>query len=352
MIKAMGYAAQHAGAKLTPFEFEHRELGAHDVLIDILFCGVCHSDVHQARGDWGNKIYPMVPGHEIVGRVSRVGKEVRSVTAGDYVGVGCMVDSCQQCNSCKEQLEQFCEEGTTFTYNSRERGSGAPTRGGYSNHIVVNDLFVLKIAASDNLAATAPLLCAGITTYSPLRRWNVGPGKKVGVVGLGGLGHMAIKIAKALGAEVTLFTRSADKASDAKRLGASEMVVSHDKAAMAAKANTFDFILDTVSAQHDLTEYLATLKRDGVMVLVGVASENLDINAMSIVAGRRILAGSLIGGIAETQEMLDFCAKHKIVSDIELIPIQRINEAYERMDKADVKYRFVIDMNSLQTAKP
>lgn len=352
MIKTTGYAAQHAGDKLALFEFEHRDVGAHDVLIDILYCGVCHSDVHQARGEWGAKIFPMVPGHEIVGRISRVGASVTRYKVGDYAGVGCMVDSCRQCASCHENLEQFCEEGFTETYNSIERERGTPTRGGYANHIVVDEAFVLKIAADADLASTAPLLCAGITTYSPLKQWNVGPGQQVGVIGLGGLGHMAIKLAAAMGAKVSLFTRSLAKADDAVRLGASSVIVSSDPAAMAAVHNQFDFILDTVSAPHNLNAHLQTLKRDGVMVMVGMSPDSMPISPANLVIGRHILAGSLIGGVAETQEMLDFCAKHHITSDIELIRIQDVNKAYERMDKADVRYRFVIDMASLQTAKP
>lgn len=351
MIKSIGYAAQQAGAKLAPFEFEHRELGARDILIEILYCGVCHSDVHQARGEWGSKIFPMVPGHEIVGSVSRVGSEVTHYKVGDSVGVGCMVDSCKLCASCHENLEQFCVEGFTATYNSLERERGTPTRGGYANYIVVREDFVLRIAPKADLARTAPLLCAGITTYSPMRQWNVGPGQKVAVIGLGGLGHMAIKIAVALGAEVTLFTRSNAKQEDALRLGASKVVVSQDETAMAAQRNQFDFILDTVSAPHDLNAHLQTLKRDGVMVMVGLSPDSMPISPANLIMGRRILVGSLIGGIAETQEMLDFCVQHNISSDIELINIEDINEAYDRMDKADVKYRFVIDMGSLQTAK-
>ncbi len=351
MIKTVGYAAQQAGAKLTPFEFLHRELGANDILIEILYCGVCHSDVHQARGEWGAKIFPMVPGHEIVGSVSRVGSDVTRYKVGDSVGVGCMVDSCRQCVSCHENLEQFCVEGFTATYNSLERERGTPTWGGYANYIVVREEFVLRIAPKADLARTAPLLCAGITTYSPMRQWNVGQGQKVAVIGLGGLGHMAIKIAAALGAEVTLFTRSNAKQEDALRLGASKVVVSKDDAAMAAQHNQFDFILDTVSAPHDLNAHLQTLKRDGVMVMVGMSPDSMPVSPAPLVMGRRILAGSLIGGIAETQEMLDFCVQHNISSDIELINIQDINQAYDRMDKADVKYRFVIDMGSLQTVK-
>jgi uncharacterized zinc-type alcohol dehydrogenase-like protein len=352
MIKTTGYAAQHAGATLVPFEFEHRELGARDILIEILYCGVCHSDVHQARGDWGAKIFPMVPGHEIVGYVSRVGREVTRYKVGDSVGVGCMVDSCRQCASCHENLEQFCVEGFTATYNGLERERGTPTRGGYANYIVVGEDFVLRIPPKADLASTAPLLCAGITTYSPMRHWNVGPGQKVAVIGLGGLGHMAVKIAAAFGAEVTLFTRSNAKHDDALRLGASKVVISTDDAAMAAQKNQFDFILDTVAAPHDINAHLQTLKRDGVMVMVGIPADSTPLYSRSLIGGRRILAGSMIGGVAETQEMLDFCAKHNISSDIELINIQDINEAYERMDKADVKYRFVIDMASLQTEKP
>ncbi len=348
-MKASGYAAEKAGAALAPFTFERRELGTHDVAIDILYCGVCHSDVHQARGEWGDAMYPMVPGHEIVGRVSQVGAAVKNFKVGDYAGVGCMVDSCRHCSSCHESLEQFCEEGCTWTYNSVERASRKPTYGGYSNRIVVDEMFTLKIAADADLAKSAPLLCAGITTYSPLRRWNVGVGSKVGVIGLGGLGHMAIKIAAALGAEVTLFTRSKEKGADATRLGAKHVIVSSDEKAMQAVQNKFDFILDTVSAPHNVTAHLQTLKLDGVMVMVGVSPEALPVAPGALIGRRRILAGSLIGGLRETQEMLDFCAKHHISSDIELINIQDINKAYQRMDKSDVKYRFVIDMASLAT---
>lgn len=350
MSKASAYAALDSNTPLKPYQFERREPGAHDVQIDILFCGVCHSDLHTARNEWNHTQYPSVPGHEIVGRVTAVGSEVKNFKVGELAGVGCMVDSCQSCGSCAEGFEQYCENGFTGTYNGPAFG-GENTLGGYSDHIVVDQKFVLRISHKDNLAAVAPLLCAGITTYSPLRQWNVQPGQKVGVVGLGGLGHMAVKIANAMGAHVVLFTTSPGKKEDALRLGAKEVVISRNQDEMDAHLNSFDFILNTVAAQHDLDPFMALLKRDATMTLVGAPSEpHPGLNVFGLIFKRRRLAGSLIGGIAETQEMLDFCAKHNIVSDVEMIDIQNINEAYERMLKSDVKYRFVIDMATLKAA--
>ena len=317
--------------------------------IDILYCGVCHSDLHTARDDWGNTLFPSVPGHEIIGRVSATGASVDKFKVGDLVGVGCMVDSCQTCSSCAEDLEQFCDNGFTGTYNGHASGFGENTYGGYADNIVVRQAFVLRIPETDTPAAIAPLLCAGITTYSPLRHWGVGPGQKVAVVGLGGLGHMGIKIARAMGAHVVLITTSPSKREDGLRLGAHEVIISSDRQQMAAAMNSLDFILNTVAAPHDLNALLSLLKRDGTMTLVGAPAEpHPSPEVFRLIFKRRKLAGSLIGGIAETQEMLDFCAEHNIVSDIELIPIQQINEAYERMRKGDVRYRFVIDMNSLK----
>jgi len=349
VIRAFGYAAQNATTPLAPFSFERREPREQDVQIDILYCGVCHSDLHTVRGEWGGTLYPSLPGHEIVGRVTRVGSGVKKFKIGDLVGVGCMVDSCRTCISCREGLEQYCEAGFTGTYNGPEQGTGANTYGGYSDVIVVDESFVLRIPDGLDPAAAAPLLCAGITTYSPLRRWRVQPGQKVGIVGLGGLGHMAVKLARAMGAHVVLFTTSPNKREDALALGAHEVVVSKDKEAMAAQRNSFNFILDTVAAPHDLDAYLVLLARDGAMVLVGAPAEpHPATTVFNLIMKRRQLAGSLIGGIAETQEMLDFCAEHGIISEIEMIPIQSINEAYERMLRSDVKYRFVIDMASLK----
>ncbi len=352
MSKAIGYAAFDPSTPLAPYSFSRRDVGPNDVQIDILYCGVCHSDLHTARNEWNNTLYPAVPGHEIVGRVTAVGESVKDFKVGDIAGVGCLVDSCQSCSSCGEGLEQYCENGFVGTYNGPAFGGGENTYGGYSDSIVVDEQFVLRIShAEDNLAAVAPLLCAGITTYSPLRQWKVGPGQKVGVVGLGGLGHMAVKIANAMGAHVVLFTTSPDKKEDALRLGASEVVVSKNQDEMAAHLNSFDFILNTVAAPHDLDAFLSLLKRDATMTLVGApASPHPSPNVFGLIFKRRRLAGSLIGGIAETQEMLDFCAEHSIVSDIEMIDIQNINEAYERMLRSDVKYRFVIDLASLKSA--
>jgi len=348
MTKTIAYAAQSAQTPLAPFSFERRDLREGDVQIEILYCGVCHSDLHQARNEWGNSIYPMVPGHEIVGRVTAVGKGVTKFKAGDIAGVGCMVDSCQICASCKENLEQFCEGGMTPTYNGYERDGKTLAQGGYSSVIVVREEFVLRISDKLPPAAVAPLLCAGITTYSPLRHWKVGAGQKVGIVGLGGLGHMGVKFARALGAHVVVFTTSPNKKDDALRLGAHEAVVSKDEAEMAAHMGSFDFILNTVAAPHSLDPFIALLKRDGTMTLVGAPDyPHPSPNVFGLIMGRKSIAGSLIGGIAETQEMLDFCAAHNIVSDIETIAIQDINDAYERMKKGDVKYRFVIDMKAL-----
>jgi uncharacterized zinc-type alcohol dehydrogenase-like protein len=348
MIKSHGYAARSATDALAPFQFERREPGPRDVRIEILHCGVCHSDLHTARDEWHMTQFPCVPGHEIVGRVAAVGAEVTGFKVGDLAGVGCMVDSCKRCASCAEGLEQYCENGFTGTYNGPLFG-GENTYGGYSDQIVVREDFVLRIAPGQDLAAVAPLLCAGITTYSPLKHWKVGPGMKVGIVGLGGLGHMGVKIAAAMGAHVVLFTTSPGKATDALRLGAREVVVSRNADEMAAHANSFDFILNTVAAPHDLDAFTGLLKRDGTMTLVGAPAEpHPSPSVFNLVFKRRTIAGSLIGGIAETQEMLDFCAAHGIVSDIEAIAIQDINDAYERMLKGDVKYRFVIDMASLR----
>ena len=348
MITSHGYAALSAKDALAPFRFERRDPGPRDVQIDILYCGVCHSDLHTARDDWHMTQYPSVPGHEIVGRVVAVGAQVSKFKVGDIAGVGCMVDSCKHCGSCAEGLEQYCENGFTGTYNGPLFG-GANTYGGYSDNIVVREDFVLRIAAGQNLAAVAPLLCAGITTYSPLKHWKVGPGQKVGIVGLGGLGHMGVKIAAAMGAHVVLFTTSPGKTADALRLGAREVVVSRNADEMAAHANSFDFILNTVAASHNLDAFIGLLKRDGTMTLVGAPSEpHPSPGVFNLIFKRRAIAGSLIGGIAETQEMLDFCAAHGIVSDIETIAIADINHAYERMLKGDVKYRFVIDMASLK----
>ena len=345
------YAAQSATTPLAPFSFERRNLGTDDVQIEILYCGVCHSDLHTVRSEWGSATYPCVPGHEIVGRVLKVGKDVNKFKEGDTVGVGCMVDSCRTCANCKENLEQFCENGTIWTYNSPDKHNGGITYGGYSESIVVDKEFVLKIPKNLDLAATAPLLCAGITTYSPLRYHNVSKGQKVGVVGLGGLGHMGVKLAKALGAHVVVFTTSPSKVEDALRLGADEVVNSKNEDEMQKHLNSFHFILDTVSAKHDINAYLLLLRRDGNLTQVGVPPEPLLLSVGSLIFGRRSLSGSLIGGLKETQEMLDFCGKHNVTADIELIPIQNINEAYDRLVKSDVKYRFVIDMASLkQTA--
>ena len=352
MSHVKSYAAKEPSSPLAPFDFDRRELRSKDIQIEIDYCGVCHSDLHTARNEWKMTSYPCVPGHEIVGRVVQVGELVKEFKEGDIVAVGCLVDSCRHCPSCKENLEQYCEEGAIQTYNGRDKKDHSVTYGGYSTQIVVDEKFVLHVPkefSQQELPGVAPLLCAGSTTYSPLKNWKIGKGSKVGVVGLGGLGHMAIKIAHAMGAEVILFTTSPGKIEDAKRLGAKEAVVSKEMSAMKKHAKSLDFILDTVAASHPLDPYLELLKRDGVMCLLGVP-ENLHPapNVTKLIFYRRQIAGSLIGGLKETQEMLDFCAQHKITADIELIAIDKINEAYERMLKGDVKYRFVIDNATLK----
>jgi uncharacterized zinc-type alcohol dehydrogenase-like protein len=343
------YAAHSPTGRLGLFTFDRRSPRADDVVIEILYCGVCHSDVHNVRNDWGNAQYPMVPGHEIVGRVLEVGPEVTRFKVGDAVGVGCLVDACRHCGACGKGWEQYCENGATYTYNHNDRIDGTRTHGGYSEKVVVAEHFVLKVPDGLDLAGAAPLLCAGITTWSPLRHWNVQAGSRVAIVGLGGLGHMGLKLAKAMGAEVTLFSRSPGKEADARRLGADHIVISTDPAQMAAVAGRFDLIIDTVPYQHDVNPYVPTLATGGTIVMVGYLGPlETPFNTGPLVFSRKALAGSLIGGIAETQEMLDFCGQHGITSDIEVIRIQDINEAYERMLKADVKYRFVIDMASLK----
>lgn len=347
-IRTLGYAARSSREPLGPFWFERREPGPRDVQLEILYCGVCHSDLHMVRNEWQGTVYPIVPGHEIVGRVIRVGERVTRFAPGDLAAVGCMVDSCRTCPECREGLEQYCRNEITFTYNSPDRHTGGTTYGGYSERIVVDEDFVLRLSDRLDPAAAAPLLCAGITTYSPLRHWNVGPDHTVGIVGLGGLGHMGLKFAHALGARTVLFTTSPGKAADARRLGADEVVVSSRPEELARQANRFDFILDTVSVPHDLGAYLRLLRRDGTLCLVGVPERpHPSPSVAELIFKRRRLAGSLIGGIRETQEMLDFCAERGIVSDIELIPIQEIDRAYDRMLRSDVKYRFVIDLASL-----
>lgn len=344
----LGYAAQSAAAPIAPWKFDRRETRPDDVVIEILYCGVCHTDIHMTRNGWGFSTFPMVPGHEIIGRVSAVGSDVTGFKPGDRVGVGTLVDSCRECSACKAGLEVYCEKYPTSTYGAADRHDGSPTYGGYSNRIVVSDRFVLRIPEKLDLRSAGPLLCAGITTYSPLRHWKIGPGHKVAVVGLGGLGHMGLKFAKALGAEVTLFTRSANKEEEAKRLGADHVVISTDGAQMSAAAAQFDFILDTVPTGHDLNPYLAALKREGTLILVGdLGPLDPPIQGISLIAGRKSVAGSGTGGIPETQEMLEFCAEHGVTCDVEMIQIQDINEAFERVLKSDVKYRFVIDMASL-----
>ena len=350
-MKTKSYAANDATTPLALFSFERRDPGERDVQIEILFCGVCHSDVHTVRNDWHGTTYPCVPGHEIIGRVTKVGAKVAKFKVGDIAGVGCLVDSCRTCQSCEENLEQFCEQGATFTYNAPDKHTGKMTFGGYSESILVDEAFVLRVPKNLDMAATAPLLCAGITTYSPLRHHGVTAGQKVGIVGLGGLGHMGVKLAKAMGAHVVVFTTSLNKMEDALRLGADEVVYSKDEAAMKQHLNSLHFILDTVAAKHDINAYLVLLRRDGTLTQVGVPSEPLAVDVTNLIFGRRSFTGSLIGGLKETQEMLDFCGQHNITSDIELIPIQKINEAYDRLVKSDVKYRFVIDMASLQHAE-
>ncbi|MDV7210617.1 NAD(P)-dependent alcohol dehydrogenase [Azotobacter beijerinckii] len=349
-MKTIGYAAQTAGAPLAPFTFERRPLRPNDVAMEILYCGVCHSDLHTARNDWGWTLYPAVPGHEIVGRVTEVGSAVSRYKVGDAVAVGCLVDSCQECDHCHHGEEQFCSNGRTDTYNSPDRITGQITYGGYSKHLVVREEFVLRVPEGLDLAKTAPLLCAGITTYSPLRTWNVGPGSRIGVIGLGGLGHMAVKLAIGLGAEVTVMSRTKDKAADALALGADRLLVSTDEEAMAKAQSGFDLIIDTVPVKHDLNPYLPLLDVDGTLVLVGQVGPLAEPNTVPLILGRRRIAGSLIGGIRETQEMLDFCARKNILPECEMIRMDQINEAFERLEHADVRYRFVIDMASLDPA--
>jgi uncharacterized zinc-type alcohol dehydrogenase-like protein len=351
MLKTAAYAVQTATSPVAPFSIERREPQAHDVLIDILYCGICHSDIHQARNEWGgDSLYPMVPGHEIVGRVSKVGAHVSKFKVGDLVGVGCFVDSCRHCSACHEGIEQYCEEGMVGTYNAHDPKHGGLTFGGYSERITVDENYVLRVPENLDTKATAPLLCAGITLYSPLRHWNVQPGQKVGIVGLGGLGHMGVKLAAAMGAHVVMITTSPDKAEDAQRLGAKEVLISKDEAQMAKHANSFDLILDTVPVAHDLNPYIELLKRDKTLVIVGPL-DPVGVHGANLIVKRKQVAGSMIGGIAETQEMLDFCGKHNIVSDVEVIEAGYINDAYKRMLKSDVKYRFVIDIASMKTAK-
>lgn len=350
MIKAIGYATQDATAPLKPIEFDRSEPGPHDVQIDILYCGVCHSDLHQVRNEWHNTVYPCLPGHEIVGRVINVGQHVTKFKEGDLAGVGCMIDSCQQCEPCQAGEEQYCEgpHSWTATYNGPMKPDGTNTFGGYSNTIVVKESFVLKVPENLEIGAVAPLMCAGVTTYSPLRHWQIKAGQRVGVVGLGGLGDMAVKLATAMGARVVVFTTSPEKEEDMRRLGAEDAVLSTDKEAMQKYASSFDLILSTIPTKHDINPYVQLLKRDATLVLVGALEPLEPLDNSQVAFHRRSVAGSLIGSIAETQEVLDFCAEHGIVADVEMIPIQQINEAYERMLNGDVKYRFVIDMASLK----
>ncbi|MGO4919132.1 NAD(P)-dependent alcohol dehydrogenase [Maribacter spongiicola] len=350
MTKIKAYAADNKDANLKPFEIERRETLNDDVKIDIMYCGVCHSDLHQVHNDWKNSVYPVVPGHEIIGKVLEVGAGVTKYKIGDLVGVGCLVDSCKSCSACEDNLEQFCENGATWTYNGKDKHLGGHTFGGYSESVTVNEEFVLKVPENLDPKAAAPLLCAGITTYSPLAHWGVKKGDKVGVIGLGGLGHMGIKFAHAMGAHTVMITTSPSKSEDAKKLGADAVLISKDDAQMKEHANSFDFLLNTIPVGHDMNPYAALLKRDATMVIVG-AVEPLDpLHGGSLIMGRKSIAGSLIGGLKETQEMLDFCGEHNVVSDIEMIDIQNINEAYDRLQKSDVKYRFVIDMKSLKNS--
>lgn len=348
MIPVKGYAAQNSASPLAPFDFQRREPGPNDVLIDIIYCGICHSDLHLVRNDWGKSIYPMVPGHEIAGKVVKVGNKVKRFKASDIVGVGCFVDSCRKCSNCKEGLQQYCQGGLVMTYSSYEKDEKTVTQGGYSTKIVVDENYVLKVSPKLPLEKVGSLLCAGITTYSPLRHWKIGKGHKVGVVGLGGLGHMAVKLASSFGAKVTVLSTSSSKEPDAKRLGADDFALSSDQEKMKALANCFDFIIDTVSVAHDYNAYLGLLRTNGVMICVGLPPDLAHILPQNIILARRSISGSLIGGLPETQEMLDYCAKHKITPDVEIIPIQQINQAYDRLVKGDVRYRFVIDLASLK----
>jgi uncharacterized zinc-type alcohol dehydrogenase-like protein len=347
-MKTIGYAAHSTTAALEPWTFDRRELRANDVQMEILYCGVCHSDLHQARNDWGWSSYPVVPGHEIVGVVTAVGPEVKKYKEGDRVAVGCMVDSCQHCDQCDKGEEQLCRHGNTQTYNGRDRVTGDPTYGGYSKHLVVREEFVLSVPDSLDISKAAPLLCAGITTWSPLKTWGVKEGTRVGVIGLGGLGHMAVKLAAGLGAHVTVLSRTADKEADAKELGAHALLVSSDKAAMKAAANSLDLIIDTVPVKHDLNPYMPLLDIDGTLVIVGQLGPMEEMSTLPLLMARRRVSGSPIGGIRETQEMLDFCAEKNILPDVEMIRMDEINHAFERMEKSDVRYRFVIDMGSLE----
>lgn len=349
MLKTPAYAVKTAKSHFEPFTIERREPRPHDVLIDIRWCGICHSDVHAARDEWGRSLFPMVPGHEIIGSVARVGNAVRKWKVGDAVGVGCFVDSCRECEACRAGEEQFCGPGASFTYNGHEQDGKTPTYGGYSTRIVVDENYVMRIPDGMDLQRAAPLLCAGITTYSPLKRYRVGPGSRIAVLGLGGLGHVGVRIARALGAEVTVLSHSSNKKADALRLGAHEFIATADPGALRTYARHFDFILDTVSARHDYNAYLDLLRLGGAMVLVGLPEPTL-LAAGSLIMGRRQLAGSLIGGIRETQEMLDFCAAHQVLADVEPIAVQYLDQAYERMVKSDVRYRFVIDIASLNRA--
>jgi uncharacterized zinc-type alcohol dehydrogenase-like protein len=348
-VPCHGYAARDATSALAPFTFERRALRPDDVRIDIRYCGICHSDLHTARNDWHHTVYPCVPGHEIVGEVAAIGPAVRKYKPGDWVAVGCLVDSCGRCEECRADREQFCQQGSTGTYNSRDRITKEVTFGGYSSHIIVREPFVLRIPKELDVARAAPLLCAGITTYAPLKRWNVGAQSRVAVAGLGGLGHMGVKLAAALGAEVTVITRQPSKAAEAKALGAHDFLVSTDAAAMQKAAGRFDFVLDTIPVVHPLDPYLQILRTHGALVLVGVIDMLPSFHSGQLLMGEKSLSASAIGGLAQTQEVLDFCASHGIASDCEMIPIQQVNEAYERMEKGDVRYRFVIDMKSLPT---
>jgi len=347
MIPVKSYAAQKANVPLAPFRFERREVGTHDVLIDIAYCGVCHSDLHQVRDEWGGAIFPMVPGHEIVGRVSKVGSGVTQFKIGDLAGVGCFVDSCRECENCKQGLEQYCDLGMVGTYNSYEKDKKTPTYGGYSSQIVVDEKYTLHVSSKLAPERVAPLLCAGITTYSPLMHWKVGKGHRVGVLGLGGLGHMGVKLAASLGSEVTVLSTSKSKEADAKELGAHHFALTSDESVLKSLRSHFDFIIDTVSAPHDMDLFLGLLRRDGTLIVVGAPPTPTPIRNFSLIEGRKKIGGSLIGGIKETQEMLDYCAEHNVMSDVEVISIKDINVSYERMLRGDVKYRFVIDMASL-----